>query len=120
MKHVNLTKSPCKASLYQTYSTILESFIFCTDIETKEYNHISSKLTSIDSKKNENLATLPFPSLICRVEHFTSLTENSSQNQCQHCINIIYRSGPNLELLYVRQSDTAKNSENCAKLYFDA
>ena len=113
MKHVNLTKSPCKASLCQTYSTILESFIFCTDIETKEYNHISSKLTLIDSKKNENLARLPFPRL-------PSLNENSSQNQCQHCINIIYRSGPNLELLYVQQSNTAKNSENYVKLYFDA
>ena len=59
----------------------LESFNFCSDIETKEYNYLLQKLTLTDSEKNKNLERIPFQSSnICRVEHCTLLSENSLQN----------------------------------------
>ena len=59
----------------------LESFNFSSGTATKEYNYLLQKLTLTDSEKNKNLERIPFQnSDVCRVEHCSLLTENSSQN----------------------------------------
>ena len=85
MKHINLAKDPCRTSLYEIYQTVWNTSIFV--LAEKQRIQSPTPKININCFKNKTLAKLSFhSSTICRVEYCTSLIENFSQNQGQHCL----------------------------------